>query len=215
MTSGLRLAAGKKKKKKKLRNCSCIHRCHPVRDQPGPKLPASDHRPAGAGGRVAVPPAGRVPDGQLQRGPASLLSDRPPRLNLKKKNVPGPRRTAAKTQSEARIVLWHSGGRSEGDLLESRSAPQADKSPPLHGFPPASVLPQCTLPGSCLNSSTEKLCCGRKKAQLRLNFSCFVVVYSAKMDAPWSMMWLFEDCMCTWTFNGTSCAGRTCFISGF
>ena len=133
----------------------------------------------------------------------------------KKKNVPGPRRTAAKTQSEARIVLWHSGGRSEGDLLEIRSAPQADKSPPLHGFPPASVLPQCTLPGSCLNSSTEKLCCGRKKAQLRLNFSCFVVVYSAEMDAPWSMMWLFEDCMCTWTFNGTSCAGRTCFISGF
>lgn len=37
---------------------ACVDRRHPLCDQPGPKFPASDHRPAGAGGRVAVPPAG-------------------------------------------------------------------------------------------------------------------------------------------------------------
>ena len=40
----------------------CIHRCHPLRDLSGPKFPASDHCPAGAGGWVAVPLAGRVSD---------------------------------------------------------------------------------------------------------------------------------------------------------
>lgn len=61
--------------------CWCrVHRLHPLRDQPGSKFPASDHRAAGAGGRVAVPPAGRVPDGELHRGPAPLLSDGKSRL---------------------------------------------------------------------------------------------------------------------------------------
>lgn len=61
-----------------------VHRCHPLCDLSGPQFPASDNRPTGAGGRMAVPPAGRVSDGQLQRGSVPLLSDRPPRLNMLK-----------------------------------------------------------------------------------------------------------------------------------
>ena len=58
-----------------------------------------------------------------------------PAAMFEPKKRPRSRRTAAKTKSETRIVLWHSSGRSEGDLLAIQSAPQADKSPPLHGFP--------------------------------------------------------------------------------
>lgn len=65
-------------------NVACVDRRHPLRDQPGPKFPASDHRPAGAGGRVAVPPAGWVSDSELQRGPAALLSDGTTRLKTKR-----------------------------------------------------------------------------------------------------------------------------------
>lgn len=35
-----------------------VHRRHSLCDQPGSEFPTSDHRPTGAGGRVAVPLAG-------------------------------------------------------------------------------------------------------------------------------------------------------------
>lgn len=58
-------------------NFNSSHRRHSLRDQPGPELPTSDHRPVGAGGRVAVPSARWVSDSQLPRGPAALLPHRP------------------------------------------------------------------------------------------------------------------------------------------
>lgn len=39
-------------------SCVFTQRCHAVCHMPGPELTATDHRPPGAGGRVAVPPAG-------------------------------------------------------------------------------------------------------------------------------------------------------------
>lgn len=60
--------------------CHCPHRCDLVCHLPGPELTPPDGRPPGAGRRVAVPAARRVPDGQRQGGPAPLLSDRPAHL---------------------------------------------------------------------------------------------------------------------------------------
>lgn len=62
--------------------CVCVldGRCDVVCGLSGPQLSAPDDREIGAGGRVAVPPTRRVPDCQLQRGPAALLSDRTPYL---------------------------------------------------------------------------------------------------------------------------------------
>lgn len=62
------------------RLCRCPHRCDLVCHLPGPELTPPDGRPPGAGRRVAVPAARRVPDGQRQGGPAPLLSDRPTHL---------------------------------------------------------------------------------------------------------------------------------------
>lgn len=61
-------------------NFYSFHRRHSLRDQPGPELLTSDHHPAGAGGRVAVPSAGWVSDSQLPRGPTALLPHRPSHL---------------------------------------------------------------------------------------------------------------------------------------
>lgn len=60
--------------------CLCDCRCDSVCGLSGPQLFASDDRKTGAGGRVAVPSARRVPDGQLQRGPSALLPHRTPHL---------------------------------------------------------------------------------------------------------------------------------------
>lgn len=56
---------------------------------------------------MAVPLAGRVSDSQLQRGPAALLSDRPPRLMA-------PRCARAEAQSEVRTDSGAASGRSHG-----------------------------------------------------------------------------------------------------
>lgn len=60
----------------------CPHRCHLVCDLSGPQLAPPDSRPPGAGRRVAVSAARRIPDGQRQGGPAALLPDRTAHLRV-------------------------------------------------------------------------------------------------------------------------------------
>lgn len=142
-----------------------VHRRHSLRDLPGPKFAASDHRPTRAGGRVAIPPAGRVPDSQLQRGQAPLFSDWPTCLNLKH-----PAHVAGHTIRKTRIdlipnmpaitILAIPNRRSREDYtLEQniQSAPQVDTKPPnMASLSP--LLPQCTTPLRVLTLACSWAC---------------------------------------------------------
>lgn len=117
-----------------------VHRCHPLCDLSGPQFPASDNRPTGAGGRMAVPPAGRVSDGQLQRGSVPLLSDRPPRLNLLK-SMP----LLKKPNQNWDLVPDL---QSNFDQAEDRSAGKCWSTRCEDHLTQLSVLPVCTVPDS-------------------------------------------------------------------
>lgn len=185
-------------------DCPC--RRHPLCDLSGPKLPASDHRPAWAGGWVAVSPAGRVPDGKLQRGSAPLLFDRPPRLNALW-------RTALQLKRSS--DQWRIRGETLARKVRVHAATWC-------AFPYICATTPGTKEGrwmfltlacfsACLHLS---LCCsekdrweGGKKHSWNWTWLVLVVFFGLSMDnvTIWRMYFEF-------TLSGPGCM---CFISGF
>lgn len=143
---------------------------------------------------MAVPPAGRVPDGQLQRGQAPVLSDRPTRLNPESEgrsdsrpasnhnpchsNGRSERRICWSTRSKVPHTWTHSHPAWLSLHLYYHSALCRALMRVQHVFPLALAglaPPTPTRAFMLLN----KLLWG-EKAQLKLNFICIVVFLKAR-----------------------------------